>query len=87
MLGARFAASQARGDVVHRREHARFQLALRHDPKAALALARANWDVQKEPWDARIFLESAANVVAEFLTKSGAEEPRLVALVRKVRGQ
>lgn len=95
MLGARFAASQARGDVVHRREQARFQLALRHDPASALTLARANWDVQKEPWDARIFLESAlaagdptaANVVAEFLTKSGAEEPRLVALVRKVRGQ
>lgn len=95
MLGARFAASQARGDVVHRREQARFQLALRHDPKSALALARANWDVQKEPWDARIFLEAAlaandpgaANAVAEFLEKSGAEEPRLVALARKVRGR
>ncbi len=95
MLGARFAASQARGDVVHRREQARFQLMLRHDPKAALALARANWDVQKEPWDARIFLEAAlaanepaaATVVAEFLAQSGAEEPRLVTLAAKVRAK
>ncbi|MEO6420252.1 MAG: hypothetical protein ABIP39_12625, partial [Polyangiaceae bacterium] len=84
-----------RGDVVHRREQARFQLALRHEPKVALALARANWDVQKEAWDARIFLEAAlatndpaaASPVADFLAESGAEEPRLVALARRVRAK
>ena len=28
-------------------------------PQAALALARDNWEVQREPWDARILLEAA----------------------------
>ena len=92
-LSARYLASQARGDVVHRREQARFHLWLRNDAKTALDLAKANWDVQREPWDARIFLESAlaagapgaARGVAEFLAKSGAEEPRLVALATRVR--
>lgn len=59
MLGARFDASRARGDVVHRREEARYWLSLRDDAARALELAKANWDVQKEPWDARILAESS----------------------------
>ena len=58
MLGARFDASRARGDVVHRREEARYWLSLKDDAARALELARANWDVQKEPWDARILREA-----------------------------
>ncbi len=61
-LAARFEASAARGDVVHRREEARFWLTVRGDAPRALALAKANWDVQKEPWDARVFLEAAVAV-------------------------
>src|SRR5947208_16463470 len=45
-MAARFRASRERGDVVHRREEARFLLAVEHDPVRALALAVANWDVQ-----------------------------------------
>lgn len=59
LLDARFAAAHARGDDVHRREEARFRLRSKREPAAALALARANWLVQKEPADARILLESA----------------------------
>lgn len=59
-LGARFNAAMQRGDTVHQREQARFALYLRHDPRAALALARLNWEVQKEPADARIYLDAAA---------------------------
>lgn len=59
MLTASFAAARARGDDVHRREEARFRLRSMREPAAALALARANWLVQKEPADARILLESA----------------------------
>ena len=59
MLAASFAAAHARGDDVHRREEARFRLRSTREPAAALALARANWLVQKEPADARILLESA----------------------------
>jgi tetratricopeptide (TPR) repeat protein len=61
-LAARFAASRERGANVHVREEARFTLALLHDPKTALSLAQANWDIQKEPWDARLLLESALAV-------------------------
>lgn len=58
-LSARFDAAAQRGDTVHQREQARFELALRNDPAAALALARKNWAVQKEPADMRIYLEAA----------------------------
>lgn len=58
-LGERFAASKARGDRVHLREEARYALAIKNEPKEALQLARENWQVQKEPLDARIALETA----------------------------
>jgi len=58
-LAARFDAARRRGDSMHRREEARFRLALENDPKGALALARANWAVQREPADLRILLEAA----------------------------
>lgn len=58
-LGDRFRAAAMRGDTVHRREQARFVLHLERNPVAALALARENWAVQKEPADIRILLESA----------------------------
>ncbi len=58
-LAARFEASRLRGETVHRREEARFHLELLHDAAAAVVLARTNWDVQREPADARVLLESA----------------------------
>jgi Tfp pilus assembly protein PilF len=58
-LAARFAAARERGTTVHVREEARFTLTLQHDAQRALPLAQANWNVQREPADARILLESA----------------------------
>jgi Tfp pilus assembly protein PilF len=58
-LRARFDAARERGDSVHRREEARFRLAILHDGPAALALARANWDVQREPADLRLLVDCA----------------------------
>lgn len=58
-LAVRFAASRDRGTTVHVREEARFILTLQHDAQRALPLAQANWNVQREPADARILLESA----------------------------
>jgi len=58
-LAARFDTARRRGDTIHRREEARFQLALMHNPDEAVALAQANWSVQREPADARILLEAA----------------------------
>ncbi|MFO1397598.1 MAG: tetratricopeptide repeat protein [Burkholderiales bacterium] len=59
-LRARFAASRARGDTVHRREEARCALWLDDDAPRALTLAKENWNVQREPADLRILAEAAA---------------------------
>lgn len=59
MLDERFAATRLRGDTTHRAEEARYALQLRRDFGSALALAQANYEVQREPRDARILLEAA----------------------------
>jgi len=58
-LAARFAAARARGDTTHEKEESRFALALQGDAKRALALARSNFEVQREVADARALLEAA----------------------------
>jgi len=58
-LAARFKDARARGDALHAREESRAALALEGDARRALALAEANWRVQREPADARVFLEAA----------------------------
>ena len=63
-LAARFDAARRRGDVVHRREEARYRLAIAGDPQGALALARDNWAVQREPADLQV-LADAARALAE----------------------
>jgi hypothetical protein len=88
-LRARFAASRARGDSVHRREEARFALWLDDDPGRALALASDNWQVQREPADLRILAEAAAatrdavaaETVREWLARTGLEYPAVAAQV------
>jgi hypothetical protein len=84
-MADRFAAAQARGDTTHRAEEARFQLHLRGDTAKALQLASANYQVQREPRDARVLLEAAiaardsvaAQGVRDWLRTSGFEDPRL----------
>jgi tetratricopeptide (TPR) repeat protein len=58
-LQSGFDLQHARGERVHLREEARFQLNVRKDPQSALALARENWTVQREPADVRLLLEAA----------------------------
>ncbi|MGU7785265.1 hypothetical protein [Burkholderia sp. PU8-34] len=58
-LRSRFAASAERGDRVHLREEAIFNLKLLNDPEKALSLAEADWLVQKEVADCRILMEAA----------------------------
>ena len=58
-LQQRFAAAMLRADTVHQREQSRFELRLMHNPAKALEIAKQNWLVQKEPADARVFLEAA----------------------------
>ena len=88
-LRARFEASHARGDTVHQRENARFELFLRGDPRSALPYAVANWQVQREPADLRILAEAAAaandvaalETVRRWLTETGLEYEAVAALV------
>ncbi len=92
-LQDRFAAARLRGDTVHRREEARFALRLLKQPRAALQLARENWEVQREPWDARILLESAlaagdhvaARPALEFRTRTGIEDVALARLAAQLQ--
>lgn len=58
-LNARFNAAMQRGDAVHQREQARYELHVRGNARAALALAQKNWAVQKESADMRVLLEAA----------------------------
>ncbi len=93
-LAARFAASRERGTRVHLREEARFTLALLQDPQAALILAQVNWNIQKEPWDARLLLESAlaarnsraARPAIEWLTVNQVQDLHLQTLAKRIQG-
>jgi len=88
-LRARFDASRARGDVVHRREESRFQLQLNGDAQSALRLARDNWAVQREPADLRVLAEAAAatgdsgaqEIVRQWLAQTGLEYSEVAAMV------
>jgi hypothetical protein len=81
-LRDRFESSRLRGDRVHVREEARFTLHLLNDPKAALKLAQENWEIQKEPADIRILLESAlashdiasVEIARDWLKETGLED-------------
>jgi Tfp pilus assembly protein PilF len=90
-LKARFAAARVRGDSLHRREEARFALHVLNQASAALRLARENWDVHREPWDARIYLEAAlaagdpgaARPVLDWLRENRVQDVKLAGLARQ----
>ncbi len=91
-LAARYMAAQLRGDTVHQQEEARFALKVQHDSAKALKLAQENWKVQREPRDARIFLEAAlaeknpvaAQPVLQWLTENHIEERELIRLAQQI---
>jgi tetratricopeptide (TPR) repeat protein len=92
-LAARFDAAAQRGDTVHQREQARFELLLRGDAATALALARKNWAVQKETADIRIYLQAAlqardagaAKPVTEWIAAHGTEDVVAARLIRQLK--
>lgn len=91
-LASRFVDATMRADTVHQREQARFELQLAGNPVAALMLAQQNWRVQKEPADARIFLEAAlatndkaaAQPVLDWLKKTRLEDQVLAKLAARL---
>jgi len=92
-LRARFDAATLRGDTVHQREQARFELALRNNPAVAVKLARLNWAVQKEPADFRILAEAAAasgdaaarTLVVDWLKQSGLQDQTVMPALRRLK--
>ncbi|TWO69997.1 hypothetical protein FN976_16770 [Caenimonas sedimenti] len=58
-LKARFQAAEQRGERLHEQEAARWALDLEGDARRALALARSNYEKQKEPRDAEILMRAA----------------------------
>lgn len=93
-LGARFDAARARGDTTHRKEESRFVLAVLGNVPRALALARENFAVQREPIDARILLEAAlaardaaaAGPALDWMAASGIRSVALQPLAEQLRG-
>jgi tetratricopeptide (TPR) repeat protein len=91
-LSAQFEAGHLRGDFVHQREEARFVLRLLHQPREALRLAQANWQVQREPADVRILLEcalaaadpTAAQPALDFIRTNHLEDLQLASLTEKL---
>lgn len=86
-MAARFDAARRRGEGLHRREEARFLLAVEGDAAGALALARDNWNVQREPADLRILVDSAKaagdaaalRTAAEWVAKTQLEDKAVTA--------
>lgn len=88
-LESRFDEIRRRGDLPLGRFEARFMLAIKNEPREALALALANWRLQKEPHDTQTVLEAAlaanqpeqARPVIEFLAASHTKHAALQSLV------
>jgi len=92
-LRSRFDAAALRGDKLHQQEEARFNLYLLGNKEKALALARENWKLQREPRDARMLLEAAlamkdpeaAQEALDWLERSGHEDPLLRRTAEKLK--
>jgi predicted Zn-dependent protease len=82
-----FAAARRRGEDLHLREEARYALEVLGDVSRGLELASRNWEVQREPWDARLLLAAAhaagrphaADPVREWMRATGFEDARITA--------
>ena len=80
-------------DMTHAREAAYFALYVLDKPDLAVKRALANWNVQREPIDARLVLEAAlaahrtadAQAVLDWLESSGCEHADLKQLERRLR--
>jgi Tfp pilus assembly protein PilF len=92
-LEDRFNAANLRGDRLHLMEESRFELKIKNNPAKALELAALNWQTQREPKDARCFLEAAlaaknpkdAQAVLQWMRETNYEDPVLRSLEKSIR--
>ncbi|MDF0751614.1 hypothetical protein NLU14_15405 [Marinobacter sp. 71-i] len=83
-LRERFAEARWRGNLLHQRDMARFQLDIEGDADTALTFAADNWRSQREPLDTRLLLRAAraagdeqpAQKVRTWLDKHGQSDAR-----------
>lgn len=93
-LKIKFAASKLRNKDLHLREEAIFNLKLLNKPKEAYKLAKRNWEIQKEPVDAQILVESSIEAnktkeikdVINFIDENRLESIHIAGLLKKVEG-
>ena len=89
----RLRAAERDGDSTHRREQALYLLEVRDDPAGALAYARRDWAVQREPADVRIYARAAERThsaadcmqLARWITDSHYEDRALSTLQQCTR--
>lgn len=89
-IRAGFKAARARGEALHIREEARYRLAMEDPIEKIIPLAVANWEVQREAWDARILIDCAnragnsklARPVEKWLRETGYQDVRLPPVAR-----
>ena len=94
ILDERFAAAAAGGVRVHLREEARYRLEVKGDAAGALDLALANWEVQKEPADARLLADcaraagkaEAASTVKDFAARTKLADARVLKALASLEG-
>ena len=94
MLRERFDEARLRGEAVHQREEARFQLELEGNARRALVLAQEDFAVQREPADLLLLLRAAAAAAdttaarpaLEQVERTALEDVRLQPLLARARG-
>lgn len=82
LLNQRFKENRKRGSTLHQGDEAKFMLQLMNQPNIALQLARQNWQLQREPVDTYILLQSAlaasdyatVQAVTAWLENQGTED-------------
>ncbi len=92
-LKQRYASGEMRQERLHLGEEARFALDLQERPELALGLAQANWQLQREPIDARILLRAAladndpkaAQKAVDQLENQGLQDVHLTILMARVK--
>ncbi|GLQ45954.1 hypothetical protein GCM10007862_10050 [Dyella lipolytica] len=92
-MNARFQSMDQRGDEVFMRERSSYTLHVLHHPKAALDLAKQNWQVQRSPKDVRVYLEAAlanhdraaATPVLDFVARTHLDDVTINPLVAQLQ--
>ena len=92
-LEARFQSQAQRQESLIERPKLIYQIAYGRDLKAGLALSMANWQLQKEPPDALLFVQAAlalgqaraAEPVVLWAEKTGYTDPQLTPLLARLQ--